>query len=54
MLVICSFSGKPVRFTPPKGYDLKKGELLLANYPADENESSTIILQPYETRVYRF
>ena len=54
LLVICSFSEKPVRFSAPKSYDLKSGELLLHNYPVKPDETLPIKLRPYETRVYRF
>ncbi len=50
ILVICSFSEKPVTFRTPKGFDLSAGELILNNYPA----SSSNRLLPYETRVYRW
>ena len=48
LLVICSFSDKPQKFTVPDGYDLSTGTLLLNNYPP----STDTLLQPYETRVY--
>lgn len=51
LLVICSFSAKTQRLRAPKGYDFAKMELLLANYDAPSCQSS-LVLRPYETRVY--
>ena len=48
ILVVCSFSDKPVRFKPPKNHHLVDAELVLQNYP--EAEGTT--LQPWECRVY--
>ena len=50
LLVLCSFSDKPQNLRIPAGYDLSKGELILANY----EDRLPKILQPYECRVYRF
>ncbi|MBO5315774.1 MAG: alpha-glucosidase [Clostridia bacterium] len=50
LLVICSFTEKPVKIKIPSGYNIEKGELILANYKARDEK----ILKPYETRVYLF
>ena len=46
LLVICSFTDKPVRL--PKRILREPGKLILCNYP----ESASRTLRPYETRVY--
>ena len=51
MLVVCSFSDKPVRFTAPQGMDLSKAKLVLQNYDVVYN-SNVFLTKPYETRVY--
>jgi oligo-1,6-glucosidase len=48
LLVICSYSEKPQKFTPPTGFDLAAGKLVLCNYPSGADN----LLRPYETRVY--
>ena len=53
LLVICSFSDKPVRFITPKGFNLKNGRLVLQNYKS-VTESNVFLTRPYETRVYLF
>ncbi|MBO5010632.1 MAG: alpha-glucosidase [Clostridia bacterium] len=50
LLVICSFTEKPAKIKIPSGYNIEKGELILANY----KERDEKILKPYETRVYLF
>ena len=50
LLVICSFTEKPTKVKIPRGYNIEKGELILANY----KERDEKILKPYETRVYLF
>ncbi len=50
LLIICSFSEKPVKFRVPKGYDLDKADLILHNYP----RCNAPVLQPFEARVYRW
>ena len=47
LLVVCSFTDKPVSFRSPKGFDLNTATLVLGNY-LDPRAA----LQPYETRVY--
>ena len=51
MLVVCSFTEKPVRFTAPEGMDLSKAQLVLQNYDVVYN-SNVFLTKPYETRVY--
>ena len=53
LLVICSFSPQAVKFRAPRGYDLKKGKLLLRSH-TDFVENNGFVTQPYETRVYLF
>lgn len=53
LLVICSYADKPVNFRAPRGYDLKKGRLILRSH-GDGIEKNGFVLQPYETRVYLF
>ena len=47
LLVICSFSEKPVKMRIPAGFDLVKAELALCNY-----KDPSAYLMPYECRVY--
>lgn len=51
LLVVCSFTEKPVRFRAPKGYRLSEMELLLQNYDA-QLDGNDFVTKPYETRVY--
>lgn len=48
ILVVCSFSEKPVNFTPPKYFPVDTARLELCNYKKPDPKR----LQPYETRVY--
>ena len=48
ILVVCSFSGKPMRFKAPKYFPVDTARLELCNY-ADPDPS---VLKPYEARVY--
>lgn len=54
LLVICSFSEKPLRFRVPKSYGLTEGELLLANYDGRLSAEGSFTAKPYEVRVYQF
>ena len=56
LLVICCFSGQPLTFTAPEGYDLSKGKLAVTNYPTESAkiDGSTFTTRPYELRVYEF
>ena len=47
LLVICSFTDRPMAVKTPKGFDLSKAELMLCNYDAPGT-----LLMPYECRVY--
>ena len=49
VLVICSFSEKETKLKVPSSFNLSEGELILNNY-----ENNSLILKPYETRVYLF
>ena len=48
ILVICAFSEKNRKYTPPDGFHLDQGRLILCNYP----DPIPGTLRPYETRVY--
>ncbi|MGN1122768.1 MAG: glucohydrolase, partial [Eubacterium sp.] len=54
MLVICSYTEKPVVFKAPKGFELDEGRVLLYNYSDTPQTSNMFITRPYETRVYLF
>ena len=54
LLVICSYADKELSFRPPRGYDLRKGRLLLWSYPDAELRGNGCTLRPYECRVYLF
>ena len=54
LLVICSFSDKPVEFTAPAGYNLEEGKLMLANYEKNMRKHNSFKTRPYEMRVYYF
>ncbi len=53
LLVVCSFVERPVHFKAPQGFDLARGELLLANYGAELSKNG-FTTRPYECRVYHF
>ena len=56
LLVMCRFADKQTLFRMPLGFELEKGELLLANY-ADApgaRPDGFYAFRPYECRVYRF
>ena len=48
LLVVCSFSKKPVRFSPPRDFYIPGARLAMCNY----NTILPKTLQPYECRVY--
>ncbi|MBQ7816243.1 MAG: alpha-glucosidase [Oscillospiraceae bacterium] len=50
LLVVCSFTDKAKRWRSPAGFDLSEAEILLSNY----KDTAGTLLQPYETRVYRW
>ena len=54
LLVICSYTEKPVQFTAPAGFDLTKGECVLSNYDDTSVCANGFTTKPYETRVYLF
>ena len=54
LLVINSFTDKPVMFKAPEGFDLEKGELVLSNYNYPGVTYNGFKTKPYETRVYLF
>ena len=47
ILVVCSFTDKEVKWKVPSGFDLDSAKLVLHNYEVD-----SLVLKPYETRVY--
>lgn len=47
LLVVCSFTEKPMAMKIPKGFDMDKAELILGNY-----DTPGSLLMPYECRVY--
>ena len=51
MLVINSFSEKPVKFKAPADFDITKSELLISNYDC-KDKSNAFTLRPYESRAY--
>lgn len=53
LLVICSFTNKPVRFRAPKSFPLAEMKLLLSNYDG-VLEGNGFVTRPYETRVYLY
>ncbi|MDR1928128.1 MAG: alpha-glucosidase [Oscillospiraceae bacterium] len=54
LLVICSFSEKPVRFRAPPGFDLLHGKRVFGNYAPPERQNDQFLTKPYECRVYLF
>ena len=54
MLIVCSFTDKPVRFNAPEGFDLSAGETVLCNYPENPLHENGFVCRPYETRVYYY
>lgn len=54
LLVITNFSSEQPTFTLPSHITFTEKHLLISNYAVDENESiDTIVLKPYEARVYK-
>ena len=53
LLVICSFTDRPVRFRAPYNFSLSDMMLLLSNYPVSDTADS-FLTRPYETRVYLY
>lgn len=54
LLVICSFSEKPVRFDAPEGIHLDEGKQVFGNYENCFVISNGFTTRPYEMRVYLF
>lgn len=54
LLVINSFTEKPVKFMAPDGFNLAQGELILHNYECRRPGQNLFNMKPYETRVYLF
>ena len=54
LLVICSFTSRPVRFDAPEGFRLEEGEEVLSNYDFHVIISNGFTTRPYEMRVYAF
>lgn len=54
MLVVCSYTDKPVVFKAPEGFELDKGKAVLCNYEDQPQTANMFITRPYETRVYYF
>ena len=52
LLVVCSFAGKLAYYSASDDYDLRKGELVLANYADAPLQGNAFFLRPYECRVY--
>ena len=53
LLVLCSFSEKPAKYSFPKDFDFRKAKLIFANY-ADNPSTPVIQTRPYECRVYEY
>lgn len=54
VLVINSFSEKPVAFKAPAGYKLSEGKLAISNYDVAKPGEDNFTLRPFESRVYIF
>jgi len=52
LLVVCSFTEKPVQFSAPRGFDLTRAKQVFGNYAQPAAQSNTFITRPYECRVY--
>lgn len=54
LLVICNFSEEQPQFILPEDINFTKQEVLISNYEVNAHDSiSSIVLKPYEARVYR-
>ncbi len=53
LLVLGNFSGEDAPVDLPDVANWAASELLLGNYPVPEGAADTIVLRPWETRVYR-
>ena len=54
LLVICSYSEKPVRFDAPEGIHLDEGKQVFGNYENNFVISNGFTTRPHEMRVYLF
>lgn len=54
LLVVCSFTDRPVRFRMPGGFDPSVGRCILSNYEDAPLDGRGCTLRPYECRVYRW
>ncbi len=54
LLVICSFTEKPVRFDAPDGIELKEQAQVFGNYDANFVIANGFTTRPYEMKVYLF
>ncbi len=54
LLVINSFTEKPVAFEAPKGFDLEQGKAILCNYKNPTIQGNGFKTRPFEARVYLF
>ena len=54
LLVICSFTEKPVRFDAPDGIELNEQAQVFGNYDANFVIANGFTARPYEMRVYLF
>jgi len=52
LLVVSSFTEKPVRFSAPQGFDLAQAKQVFGNYAPPEAQSGTFVTRPWECRVY--
>ena len=53
LLVVANFSGDPVPATVPEAAQWAAAEFVLGNYPAPDPAPPTLLLAPWEARVYR-
>lgn len=54
LLVISSFTEKPVRFKAPAGFEIDGAQPILCNYKDNTSKNNAFVTRPYETRVYSF
>ena len=52
-LVILNFSSQQAVFEKPQEVEVNSKELIIANYPVEEEDLNRLVLKPYEARVYR-
>lgn len=54
ILVVCSFTEKPVAFQFPKKLKIETMDPLFSNYPQEAAKPDGFTARPYEVRVYRY